>query len=281
MPPQASIRGYELFERIGAGAESVIYRARQLSTGRIVAVKHVAVDTRDGYKYLRHARNEYKVLRRLTNGDAPPGGVIRVYDLLTSGLLRRRKEHVLVMDYIEGLDLRRERRYPMGQMVDILTQVATSLAAIHVRGFIHGDLKPENIVVTPAGKPTLVDFGFSCRVGAKATSIRGTRDYMAPEQIDMDHLTVRTDLYNFGATMYYLFGGRHVPALIAPEDAQHFITSRQVQTPPLRALNPSIPPTLDNVILKCVEKEIVARPSCIEEVREVLLDVGRRYFDLN
>ena len=281
MPPQATIRGYELLERIGAGAESVIYRAKEDDGGRIVAIKHLAVDLPENYKYLRHVCNEYKVLRTLHGGkDGAMPGVVAVHRLMRWGFLRRRKQAALVMQHLEGMDMRRERRYPLGQMVHIITGVAKTLALIHARGYIHGDLKPENIVVDPSGTPTMVDFGFSCPAGSNPGTIRGTRDYMAPEQVDMKPLTERTDVYNLGATMYFLFAGRHVPALIAqPGDETLFISGRgMVETPSLQQFNASIPAPLDTLVLRCVKKDPLERPSCAEEVREGLENVIKRYF---
>ena len=262
-------------------AERAIYQARELSSGRIVAVKHVVVDEVKNQKYLRHVRNEYEVLRSLQNGTgAPPEGIVRVYRLMKLGFLRRHKEHMLIMEYIQGPDMRKERRYPLGQMLEILTGVVRAVAALHARGLIHGDLKPENIIVGPGGKPTLVDFGFSCKAGTRMESIRGTRDYMAPEQVERDRLTEKTDIYNFGAAMYFLFTGRYVPALIAaPGDRSHFIGPRNPHVTPVRSLNPAVPEELDEMILQCVKKDVLARPSCIEEVGEVLTRVRKGYFD--
>jgi serine/threonine-protein kinase len=246
-----------------------------------VAIKDVTVDRREDYKYLGHIRNEFKILRSLQNGPdrSPPEGIVRVYDLLRWGFLRRRKECALVMEFVEGVDLKRERRYPLGQLVDIVTQVARALARVHAKGLIHGDVKPENILVSTSGKVTLVDFGFSCRAGSHLQSIRGTRDYMAPEQVDRGRVTEKTDIYNFGATMYYLFTGRFVPALIAqPGDEAHFIGSRDVDPHPLGTLNPSVPALLEEVVLRCVRKDPFERPSCIEEVQEILTEVGRACF---
>jgi len=282
MPSPAHIHGFEILERIGTGAQSVIYRALERPSRRVVALKHVVVDGRENEKYLRHVRNEYKVLRCLQESadGAPPPGIVRVYDLIRTGFLRRHKEHLLVMQYIEGRDLKQEGRYPVGQMVHILIGVCDALSALHQRGLIHGDMKPENIVVDAAGNPTVVDFGFSCKVGTRAESIKGTREYMAPEQVDRGQLTEKTDIYNFGASMYFLFAGRHVPAFIPGDgDTSHFIGSRSVGAPSLRTLNASIPTALDRIVLQCVRKDEHDRPSCIEEVREVLIEVGKRYSD--
>lgn len=278
-PPDVTIRGYELLERIGAGAESVIYKARELDSSRVVAIKHVVTTNSENRKYLRHIENEYKNLRSMQESPlGSPEGIVKVYELRKSGLLTKRKERVLTMEFVNGVDLKRERRYPMGQMVHILTQVADALAGLHSRGLIHADLKPENIVVEPSGKPTIIDFGFSCAAGSRATSIRGTREYIAPEQLDMGYLNEKTDIYNLGATMYFLFGGRPVPALLAPGDGRNFIGSRNVAVPSLRELDPRVPAILDEMVLRCVRKEQNARPSCVEEVRDVLQEVSRRHF---
>ncbi|MGO8703390.1 MAG: serine/threonine protein kinase [Candidatus Brocadiia bacterium] len=282
MPSPAHIHGFEILERIGSGAESAIYRAREPSSRRTVALKHVVICTAENEKYLRHARNEYKVLRYVqeNSGGTPPPGIVRAYNLIRTGFLRRHKEHLLVMQYIEGRDLKREGRYSTGQMVHILIGVCDALAALHRLKLIHGDMKPENIMVDSAGKPTVVDFGFSCKVGSRAESIKGTREYIAPEQVDGGQLTEKTDVYNFGASMYFLFAGRHLPAFIpVPGDGSHFIGPRSVETPALRTLNASIPPALDEIVLRCVRKDELARPSSIEEVREVLIAVGKRYSD--
>jgi serine/threonine-protein kinase len=282
MPSPTYILGFEILERIGTGAGSAIYRARELPSRRIVALKHVVVDDPEDEKYLRHVRNEYQVLRDLqeSGNGAPPDGIVRVYDLIRTGFLRRHKEHLLVMQYIEGRDLKREGRYSTGQMVHIMVGVCDAVAALHQHRLIHGDLKPENIIVDPSGKPTLVDFGFSCRIGSRAQSIKGTREYMAPEQVDRGQLTEKTDIYNLGASMYFLFAGRHLPPFIpAPGDTSHFIGPRNVPTPSLRTFNESIPAALDEIVLRCVRKDDLARPSSIEEVREVLIEVGKRYSD--
>jgi serine/threonine-protein kinase len=274
------IQGFEILERIGTGAESVIYRALEFSPRRIVALKHVVVEDPRNRKYLRHVRNEYNVLRSLQENaeGAPPPGIVRVYSLIRSGFLHRRKEHLLVMEFIEGRDLKREGRYPTGQMVHIMIGVCDALAVLHRHGLIHGDMKPENIIVDPAGKPTLVDFGFSCKVGSLAQTVRGTREYMAPEQVDRRPLTEKTDIYNLGASMYFLFAGRHVPPFIPPDgDRLHFVGSRSMGVPSLRTFNGSIPAALDEIVLRCVCKDEFDRPSSIEEVRKVLTEVSKRY----
>lgn len=276
MASPSIVAGCRLIERIGAGAKSLIFRACELATGRIVAVKYLDLDNKEAKKYLRHIRNEYHVLRTLRNGSkrSPMEGIVKVYRLVRKGFMRSRKEYALVMQYVDGPDLRRENRYPLGQIVDILTQVAKAVSVIHNQGYIHGDLKPENIVISHDGHATIVDFGFACKAGTLATSIRGTRDYLAPEQLSKGYLTEKTDIYNFGASMYFLLTGRHIPAVVpAQDETALFISRSKAKAPPMRSFRPEVPAPLEAITMRCLEKEPIARPSCIEEVLATLSEV--------
>jgi len=274
MSPPVLLGGCELLQRIGAGAVSSIYRARERASGKIVAVKHVLIDNQEDRKYLRHADNEYRVLRRLQDSPekSAPDGIVNIRRRICRGFLRKRKERILVMDYVDGADLRRENRFPLGQIVELMTQVAWALSGIHTRGYIHGDIKPENIMVSHNGNATLVDFGFACKAGSPATSIRGTREYMAPEQINCGRLTEKTDIYNLGATIYFLLTARHLPAMMAAQgDNSHFIVERRRSITPPREIRPEIPAALDAVVLHCVEEEPIARPASVNDVLAELL----------
>jgi len=268
------IAHYLLLERIGVGAESNIYRARDERNGQIVAIKDVIARESENYKYLGHITNEFRVLRILQQAAGESGdnhGIVRVFGLLRSGFLRREKRRSLIMEFVPGKDLRRERRYPLLQLLDLFRQVAVTVEFMHSVGYVHADLKPENIMVGPQGRATLVDFGFSCRAGTGAETVRGTRDYMAPEQVHRGLITERTDIYNLGATMYYLLTGKHVPAQIAPANGgEYFIRSNGIRPVPVRELNPAVPEGVARLIERCCELAPLKRPAAMTEVREVL-----------
>lgn len=276
---------YELLEIIGEGAESRIYRARDTITGRCVAIKDVIVTEREKNKYLRHVRNEYQILRKLwseprpTNGAA---GLVGVYELMTSGWLRRSKRCSLVMEFIEGKDLRREKRYPLGQMTDFFRKAAEALALIHAKGIVHVDVKPENIIVGPQGKVTLVDFGLSCRSGSRAERIRGSREYIAPEQLNCGIITPMTDVFNFGATMYYLLTDTHVPALMpSAHENGIFIGSENARPRDLREYNPHIPERLSRLVLACCERDISRRFASAERIAQSLREISKEFIALS
>jgi serine/threonine-protein kinase len=265
-----TITGYELLEPIGRGAGSTIFRAVNTSTGDVCAIKQIVAETSESSKYLRHIENEYRnltVLRDQADGYEGADRVVGTYDLIKSGLLRKRKVYSMVMEFVDGADLRRERRYPTGQVIDFLLQVAEALAFVHRCNLVHADLKPENIMVSPQGTITIIDFGFSCPLGSEARTIRGTREYMAPEQVDRGHIDARTDLYNMGASFYYLLTNQQVPSLMpGPEGSGLALVSRDIRPTPLWELNPRVPVRVAQIIMSCVELDPERRPPSAAQV---------------
>lgn len=273
---------YRLLERIGVGAVSNIYRAVDTRSGSVVAVKDVIASAREEAKYLRHVRNEYEVLSQLWRDVAANNGhpgFVRVYALLRSdSILRRVRRRTLVMEYLPGKDLRAENRYPLGQLAYVFHQVALVLVRLHARRIVHGDLKPENVMVSPGGRVTLVDFGFSCPAGSRAESVRGTREYMAPEQVNRGTISELTDIYNFGATMYHLLTSQHLPALLAaPGQEDLFISGENVRPRDVREINPNVPPALARVVMDCCEQEPIKRCSSAKVVADRLAEALRDF----
>ena len=268
------VPGYETLEPIGRGAGSTISRAVEVATGDVVAIKQIVAETKEASKYLRHIENEYRNLVDLhagANGHPGAAKVVGIRQLVRSGRLRKRKIYSIVMDYVPGSDLRRERRYPLGQLLDFLIQSLTALEFIHGSGYVHADLKPENIMVTPQGKVTLIDFGFSCSVGLQAKTIRGTREYMAPEQVDRGIINAQTDLYNLGASFYYLLANQQVPALMPGGSGSELtLISRDIRPEPLWNINPAIPTGVARVIMSCIQLDPMLRPGSALEGRTTI-----------
>jgi len=269
------LAGYRLLEPLGRGAGSVIRKAVHEETGQIVAVKHIVARTKEDEKHFVHVEHEYKTLRLLNEaaGDGPMCGRFTVARELVRSrkLLARQKFRALVMDYVAGADMRREKRYPLGQMVDFFLQVAEVLEFLHGHGVVHADLKPENMIVDRSGRVTVVDFGLSCPLGSKATTIRGTREYMAPEQVDLGWIDGRTDLYNLGASFYYLLSERQVVTLMPDANGgEHVIVSRKLKTAPLDELCPQAPRGVSRVVMSCVERDPALRPRSARELLKVL-----------
>ena len=114
----------------------------------------------------------------------------------------------------------------------IFRMVANGLGAMHLQGYIHCDIKPNNILINPNGSIKIIDLGQSCRNGTTKTRIQGTPDYIAPEQVRRQPLDQRTDVFNLGATMYWALTGKNVPTLIPKKsEAVGFSLPKPVSSP--------------------------------------------------
>lgn len=253
------VEGYKILGELGRGAASIIYLAQDAKTQQVWALKHVEkVGPKDG-RFLEQAEYEYQVARKLNHPN------IRKIDRLikkTKGLLTL-KELYLVMELVDGVSLDRSPPKTFEQAVHVFGQVASAMAHMHACGFVHADMKPNNVVVTAEGIAKIIDLGQSCASGTVKERIQGTPDYIAPEQVHRRPITPKTDIYNLGATMYWVLTRKHIPTALAKGDSlvgsldDHLMTK---PTPTIE-LNPRIPPKLNDLIMQCVEIDANDRPA--------------------
>jgi serine/threonine-protein kinase len=203
------IPGYQLLEKLGQGAMGVVYRARQVSLDRLVAVKVLHPKYASSPEVWERLQREAHAAARLSHNN-----VVQAIDVGSAG-----SQHYFVMELVEGKTVREEldagKVYPEREAVEIVLQVAQALAHAHRRGLIHRDVKPANIVLTAEGGAKLADLGLARSTEDEATArsergwLIGTPFYIAPEQIkgrsDVDG---RADLYSLGATLYHMVTGR-------------------------------------------------------------------------
>jgi len=146
---------------------------------------------------------------------------------------------------------------------------------MHERGFIHADMKPNNILVAPGagGKSPVakvIDLGQSCKSGTIKPRIQGTPDYIAPEQVHRREITAKTDIYNLGATMYWTLTGKPIPTALAKGDS---LVSRiddelMPRPTPVLELNPRVPARLNELVMQCVEIDPANRPQSMAYVAD-------------
>jgi serine/threonine-protein kinase len=170
----------------------------------------------------------------------------------------------------DGVSL--ERRLPQGmtQLVEVFIKAADALASLHALGYVHCDLKPNNILVDAAtGNVKVIDLGQAARIGTAKSRIQGTPDYIAPEQVKLKPVSPRTDVYNFGATMYWTLTGERAPTLYTiPKGHKEILKEQKYPTP--AELKPEVPEEISSLVMSCLRYRPHERPTHMEDVLVVL-----------
>lgn len=197
------IPNYRVVEKLGVGAQTRVFRARCMRTGKDYAVKIVKVINPEDASFIDLMRNEHAI------GSTVDHPVLRkVYELR---MLRRRLRvtgAILFMEYVEGITLAdKEYRGSLQDLLHVFIESAKGLQAMHRANFVHADLKPNNIMVTTDGAVKLIDLGQSSKMNEPKPRIQGTPDYMAPEQVRRGVLDARTDVFGLGATLHKMLTG--------------------------------------------------------------------------
>src|SRR5215211_358917 len=262
--PGTSFANYRIESLLGRGGMGVVYRARDLSLERPVALKLLAPELAQDAQFRARFLREPKLAASL---DHP--NVIPIYEA---------GEHegrlYLAMRYVEGTDLKAplERDGKLGpeQTIQVLAQVAGALDAAHARGLVHRDVKPGNVLLDQTGHVYLTDFGITKQTGGESTetgSLVGTLDYLAPEQIRGERVDASTDCYALACVLYECLAGK--PPFRRETEAETLWAHMQDEPRPLRGR-----PELNGVLRRGLAKEKDGRyPTCaalIEAAAEAL-----------
>jgi WD40 repeat protein len=260
--------GYELLERIGQGGMGMVYRARQISLQRIVALKVLPYGALATKEQVLRFRTEAAAAGSLQHPN-----IVAIHEV---GLWE--EQHYLVMDYVEGqtlAELMRAGPLPPQRAARYVHTIAEAVHHAHEHGILHRDLKPSNVLIDAADQPHITDFGLAKRLesGTDLTvsgQVLGSPQYMPPEQATGRQRQVgrRSDVYALGAVLYHLLTGR--PPFVG--ETLSDILPQVVNDEPLRPrqLNPAVPADLETVCLKCLEKEMDRRyPSALAVAEEL------------
>jgi eukaryotic-like serine/threonine-protein kinase len=251
-PVPSGLPGYEILEELGRGGMGVVYKARQIALGRLVALKMVLTLAPVRKEQLARFRIEAESLARLHHPN-----IVQIYEI---GEYEGRP--YFAMEYIDGPSLARQQAgvpQPLPAAAHLVETLARAMAAVHRCGLIHRDLKPENILFQ-GDVPKITDFGLAKRIegpGAdtRTGSVMGTPSYMAPEQArgDVDALGPWTDIYSLGAILYELLTGR--PPFEAENPAATLAKVQSDQPLSPARWRPGLPRDLETICLKCLEKD--------------------------
>ncbi|MGB0717649.1 MAG: serine/threonine protein kinase, partial [Phycisphaerae bacterium] len=238
-------------------ARSKIFLAKDLRTGKPAAVKVVVRESAEDDRFIEQVETEHEICSAIDHKYLRKTYEIhRVRKLLTT------REVMLVMEYFEGLTLEEARPNRLNTFLTVIERVAKGLQALHAAGYVHSDLKPSNILLGEKGAMKIIDFGQSCPIGHKKDRIQGTPDFIAPEQVRRLRLDERTDVYNLGATMYWLLTSENYPTVLhgTGPDAGNRLTVTDTPLAPIE-LNDKIPVSLSTLVMECCNETPSERPA--------------------
>jgi serine/threonine-protein kinase len=267
LAPQGRFGDYELLEEIARGGMGIVYRGRQISLNRIVAIKMILAGQFASQADVRRFRTEAQAAASLTHPN-----IVSIYEIGEQD-----GQHYYTMPLVEGKSLEelvKSGHWLTGDSTEaarIVAKIARAVQFAHEAGILHRDLKPGNILVTPEGEPRITDFGLAKQVrsGARLTltgHLLGTPGFMAPEQA-RGHSSLSTpamDVYSLGAILYFLLTRQ--PPFVADSPLDSMLLALESEAVRPRRLNPRVPGQLEHICLRCLEKRPEDRYSSAGEL---------------
>ena len=272
---------FEVVEQIGAGGMSVVWKAFDRLLNRHVAIKQLLPGSGDRETLREKFRAETAIQKKVTYNQKL---LVNIIDFIDEprGLF-------IVMEYVEGTTLEQllaQNRGPMEerQALGIVGSIAMALDVMHSQGVIHRDLKPTNVLLPKAGGLKICDFGLAAMIADQDSLTQGSVRYMAPELFHEDKVEPRADIYSLGMIAYEMLAGRD-----KFEDAFKFVlrdqrnqslrwmkwhTNPRAKATALTTLNPAVPPAIDELVMRMMEKDPPGRIAGAKDVVEAI----RRHF---
>ena len=260
---------FTILDTLGSGAHSSILHVRRADDEREYALKIVNIGGKDDLKYLEQAKHEFRVGQMLNHPN-----LVKVYALETEGgWFSGPKKAKLLIEYVPGKTMDKLPLLRMAKALRVFERVADGLTHMHKHGVYHADMKPNNLIYSGGTRVKVLDYGLAWVKGEAKNRVQGTPEYMAPETVEHKLVNERTDIYNFGATMYRLVTLQLPPCwIIASEEGSLPMTKKvfKEQLRAVRSINPLVPEGLADLIHQCLEPNALKRPERMSQVQGTL-----------
>ena len=258
---------YEIIKNIGEGGMANVYLAQDTILDRKVAVKVLRGDLANDDKFIRRFQREALAVSNLSHPN-----IVEVYDVGEED-----GSHYIVMEYIEGKTLKqllkKRESLTLTEVIDIMTQLTDGISHAHESYIIHRDIKPQNIMIEDDGRIKITDFGIAMALNAtqltQTNSVMGSVHYLPPEQASGKGATIKSDIYSLGILMYELLTG-NVP-FKGDNAVEIALKHMKDKIPSIRKQDPSIPQSVENIILKACAKNPRNRYDSAKEMHEDLI----------
>ncbi len=261
------IFGYKVVAMLGEGARSKLYAVKDRHSGATYTLKHVIFDeARDkDDRFIRQVETEYAALKEL---DHP--SIRRMITIKRERPIVKVTEIGLVLEIIDSTTLEEGPPKFLRDFVRIFAEVAEGLAHMHSKGFVHADMKTGNIMM-PEGRDggkmaKIIDLGQSCKIGTIKVRFQGSPGYMAPEQAAKEAIVERTDIYNFGATMYRALTREYAETVLVPGQSKSRKPEQVPATIPAAERVPGLSTDLSDLVAECLRLPIEKRVDSMGKV---------------
>lgn len=250
--------GYRVLSELGTGAASRLYCVKDQKTNQIWALKQVKKKTDKDQRFLDQTEAEYEVGSQLNHPN-----IRHVEKMIKNRRVLRVSEMFLVLELVDGVPMDQYPPTTISEAAHIFLQVADGMLYMHSQGFVHADMKPNNIIVTESGMVKIIDLGQSCKIGTVKERIQGTVDYIAPEQVHRRAIMPATDVYNLGATMYWALTRQHIPTAMSNRSALGVPKDEHMLKDPTHPseIQPHVPDAFSHLVMACVRPDPKDRPS--------------------
>ena len=274
MSDPTDIFGYKVLARLGEGAASTIYAVQEPKTGQVWALKHVVKKSDKDQRFLDQVEQEYEIGSKFNHPN-----LRRIERIHRKRKMFRTIEIGLLMELIDAPCLETNSPDSLLSCIRVFERIAEGMSHMHELGFVHADMKPPNVLLNDS-MVKVIDLGQACPIDTVKPRIQGTPGYIAPEQAHRRRITPETDIYNFGATMYWVLLREVIPTALPPRGAQGSLNTGAIdidRIPPPKPpheVNVHIPEELSRLVLDCVRLPRGARPESMDFVVSRLRTIG-------